>query len=324
MMARLNRALGDAGHEVQVIATWHQRRHGYVHDGISVHEVSEAEADERVAAASPNVILTHYDEIARAARLSARTGVPWAAVIHKDNADSADALAHGPHLAVFNTHHLAARFADHAGPWLVVHPPVSPTEHATTPGEAVTLVNLSADKGAGVFYALADRFPTRPFLGVIGGYGRQDLRADRANVRIHAHTPNMREVWRQTRIVVMPSVSETFGLVAVEAMASGIPVIAHPTPGLRESLGAGGLFADRADLDAWAALLDDLAAPDRFAAAATYARSRSHDLAIEGAAQLAAFVAAIEHLAHGGGRVDGGATSTAAARLPRCQRELSP
>jgi glycosyltransferase involved in cell wall biosynthesis len=109
----------------------------------------------------------------------------------------------------------------------------------------------------------------------------------------------MREVWRRTRIVVMPSVSETYGLVAVEAMASGIPVIAHPTPGLRESLGAGGLFADRDDLDAWAAILDDLSHPHRFAAASRYARARSQELALEGAAQLAALVAAIEHLGRG-------------------------
>lgn len=298
MIARLNRVLVDAGHEVRVITTSHSSRRGYVHAGIPVHEVSEAEADELVAAISPDVILTHYNEVARAARLSGLSGIPWATLIHKDNPESATALARGPHLAVFNTHHLAARFAGHTGASLVVHPPVFAVEHITTPGEAVTLVNLFADKGAGVFYTLADRFPTLSFLGVIGGYGLQDIRPDRKNVLIHAHTPNMREVWRQTRIVLMPSVTESYGLVAVEAMTSGIPVIAHPTPGLRESLGAGGLFADRDHIDAWAALIDDLANPDRFAAASTYARARSSELATAGAAEQAAFVAALEHLAH--------------------------
>jgi glycosyltransferase involved in cell wall biosynthesis len=299
MIARLNRVLIDAGHEVQVIATWHSSRDGYIHEGVRVHEVSQAEADERVVASSPDVILTHYDEVARAARLSARTGIPWVAVIHKDSADAAADLARGPHLSVFNTHHLAAHFADHAGASLIVHPPVFVAEHAVAPGEAVTLVNLSAEKGAGVFYALADRFPRWPFLGVLGAYGRQDIRTDRPNVIIHAHTSNMREVWRRTRIVLMPSVRETYGLVAVEAMASGIPVIAHPTPGLRESTGAGGLFADRDDLDAWAGILDRLTNLDRFAAASAYARFRSRELATEGAAEMAAFVAAVERLAAG-------------------------
>lgn len=297
MVARLHRVLADAGHEVQVVTTWNAGRRSYVHQGISVEEVGAAEVDALAGAFSPDVILSQYDEVARAARLSARIGIPWVALIHKDNADALACLARRPHLAVFNTRHLAAHFAGYTGASIIVHPPVFAAEHATTPGESVTLVNLSADKGAGVFYALADRFPGRSFLGVIGGYGQQDVRADRPNVLIHDHTTNMREVWRRTGIVLMPSRNESYGLVAVEAMASGIPVIAHPTPGLRECLGAGGLFADRDDLDAWSAALMDLANPDRFAAASSYARLRSHKLSTEGAAELAAFVAAFERLA---------------------------
>ena len=81
MIARLNRVLVDAGHEVRVITTSHASRRGYVHAGIPVHEVSEAEADDLVAAISPDVILTHYDEVARAASLSGLTGIPWATLI---------------------------------------------------------------------------------------------------------------------------------------------------------------------------------------------------------------------------------------------------
>jgi glycosyltransferase involved in cell wall biosynthesis len=34
-------------------------------------------------------------------------------------------------------------------------------------------------------------------------------------------------------------------------MSSGIPVIAHPTPGLLESCGSAGIFCDRDDTAAW-------------------------------------------------------------------------
>ncbi|UQA91872.1 hypothetical protein [Streptomyces halobius] len=37
----------------------------------------------------------------------------------------------------------------------------------------------------------------------------------------------------------------------MEPFASGIPVIAHPTPGLVESLGDARIFAYRDDLNAW-------------------------------------------------------------------------
>ncbi|SDM34014.1 Glycosyltransferase involved in cell wall bisynthesis [Allokutzneria albata] len=293
-MHRLARALAGAGHEVEVVVTWHLSRHGYHLDGIPVHQVSERDADDRIVQLSPDVILTQYDEIARAAWLRAQYGIPWVQLIHKDDENSRAALRLSAALSVFNTHWIAETFADHPGRSLVVHPPVNADEHRTRPGNATTLVNLIPDKGVEVFYALADRFPGRAFLGVVGGYGRQDIRTDRPNLRIHPHGPAMREVWGQTRVVLMPSLHESYGLVAVEAMVSGIPVIAHPTPGLREALGPGGLFADRNDLDAWAAALAALDAADRYEAASRYALARAREITAENTAELAAFVSAVE------------------------------
>jgi glycosyltransferase involved in cell wall biosynthesis len=59
------------------------------------------------------------------------------------------------------------------------------------------------------------------------------------------------DVWSRTKILLVPSTYESYGMVAVEALASGIPVIASPTFGLKESLSYAGIFADRSDLDAW-------------------------------------------------------------------------
>ena len=90
----------------------------------------------------------------------------------------------------------------------------------------------------------------------------------------------------------MPSDYESWGMVGVEAMHSGIPVIAHPTPGLRESLADAGTFIDRGDVDAWEAairrLYDD---EDAF----TRARKRAGEL--DPVDELDAWVTAVEGLA---------------------------
>ena len=56
----------------------------------------------------------------------------------------------------------------------------------------------------------------------------------------------------------MPSEYESFGRTAIEAAASGIPTVAAPTPGLKESLGDAGIFCDLRNTDAWVKAIKDL------------------------------------------------------------------
>ncbi|MFZ4156354.1 glycosyltransferase [Streptomyces pseudogriseolus] len=76
----------------------------------------------------------------------------------------------------------------------------------------------------------------------------------------------------------MPSLYESWGRVAIEAFASGIPVIAHPTPGLVESLGDAGIFAYRDDLGAWIHALHALKDPANWTQASLRVRARSIEL----------------------------------------------
>jgi hypothetical protein len=85
---------------------------------------------------------------------------------------------------------------------------------------------------------------------VKGMYGKQFM-LPRQNVKLVPNQQDARVVYRDTRILLMPSAYESWGRVAIEAAHSGIPTIAHPTPGLRESLGDAGLFVDRTDTDGW-------------------------------------------------------------------------
>lgn len=81
------------------------------------------------------------------------------------------------------------------------------------------------------------------------------------------------QVMRGARVVVVPSHTETFGLVALEASASGVPVVASGVAGLREAVSDGvtGTLLDGRDPQRWAAeirrYLDDPAHRDEVGAA---------------------------------------------------------
>lgn len=198
---------------------------------------------------APDLIITHHGPGARVTQ-SLSEDFPNAAIVavfHNERYDIPDILGLNADLNVYNTHWVADALQE---PGIVVHPPLEWERHRVDKtGPAVTLVNLQKNKGVDTFYALAGRMDI-PFLGVIGTHGEQetDRFKNDYNVQIRDTTQDMREVWRRTSVVLMPSEYESYGMVAAEACVSGIPVIAHPTPGLVECLDWAGIFIDRDDI----------------------------------------------------------------------------
>jgi glycosyltransferase involved in cell wall biosynthesis len=195
---------------------------------------------------------------------------------------------------VLNSEHLAHRFAGQLSHQrtLVVRPHVAGDDYATKPGEMVTLVNSNRDKGGELIDPLARALPDLGFLVVEGAYGEQ-IRPTAANVEWLPMQPPtaMRDaVYARSRVVLMPSASESWGRVAVEAMSSGIPVVAHPTPGLIESLGEFGIFADRADIAQWVEALTRLRNARTWNAASRKARARAQEVEAMTRADVDAFV----------------------------------
>lgn len=161
---------------------------------------------------------------------------------------------------------------------IVVRPPVRAADYQVqTNRKYITLINCNEAKGGKVLIELAKRMPERQFLGVLGSYGVQE-KAQLPNLTYVKNTPDIKAVYAQTNILLMPSSYESWGRVAIEAYSSGIPVIAHPTPGLLESMGRGGLFAMRASVDAWQKQIEALDDESTYAQASAYGRARALEL----------------------------------------------
>ncbi len=125
---------------------------------------------------------------------------------------------------------------------LVLPPPVDIDYYCVNNAnaEAITLINLTDNKGAKLFYQLAEMMPDNKFIGVIGSYNKQHIQ-HLPNVEIVANTPDIRTIYERTKILLMPSKYESWGRTATEAMSSGIPVICHPTIGLKGNFGTCGM-----------------------------------------------------------------------------------
>ena len=258
------------GHDVAVRTTSASASDPYCHEGVPVQPQGWEGA---AAVEGADVVVSHLgDPTGKAAECARIASAAHVVMVHGHIEYRPDA-----DLAVFNSD------ASAAGGWadipsIVCHPHVRREAHATERGERITLVNVSEEKGGRTFCRLAELSPGRRFLAVRGGYGLQ-VQVTAPNVEIVKRpVEDMREVWSRTRILLMPSIAETWGMVGVEAMCSGIPVIAHPTPGLRESLGDAGIFVDRGDVYGWRREIERLDQPHEYALASQKATQRAEEL----------------------------------------------
>lgn len=97
-----------------------------------------------------------------------------------------------------------------------------------TPAEGcITLINANMNKGLAFFLKLAAALPDHKFLAVRSYYHppTDPTLAVPRNIQWIDFTRNMKSILGQTRILVMPSHYESFGIVAAEALINGIPVL---------------------------------------------------------------------------------------------------
>jgi glycosyltransferase involved in cell wall biosynthesis len=291
-------ALARAGYEVHASLSM-QVGEPYVQDAVQVWPRTEGQKANHIPHLhGTSLLIAHLDNSEPAAFLGHLNDIP-VILVHHNTFDVSRKMLHfygaRVDLVVTNsqwmTDNLNAWHAINeltAPPILIMRPlerwPVGPIEG---PHDRVTLVNMKRlkentdggwlTKGGETFWRIAERMPNTPFLGVKGAYGDQ-APGQLPNVEVIGHVPatQIRErVYARARVVIMPSNYESWGRVASEAMACGVPVIAAPTPGLAENLGDAGKLVDWQDVDGYVRALQTLALPGPYAAACRKALARA-------------------------------------------------
>lgn len=162
--------------------------------------------------------------------------------------------------AIFNSTSLYTTFSNiDEKKYIILRPPVDWHEYEIHANllqhKYVTLSNLNENKGGQILIDIAKAAPEIKFLGIRGSYWKQIEDNTVENITYIDNTPNIKDIYAMTNILIMPSKEETWGRTAVEAMSSGIPVIAAITPGLKECCEDAVLFSERTDIKEWVRLI---------------------------------------------------------------------
>lgn len=283
MAHQISKFLISKGHTVKVLlhqANKHKIKNPYEWEGVTVFPPTVKEDLYR----NCDVILTHLEytnESIWAARRNKKRVVHF---VHNDipyqsikDAPEAD--------VVYNSKWIQEKLNYHNRS-MVVEPPCDYRHYDVNENpeksEYITLINLDWNKGGEVLQKLAKALPDKKFLGVQGSYSADDngqFLNQPANVKVVPNTPDILSVYRQTRVLIMPSMYESWGRTATEAMCSGIPVVASATPGLMENLGEAGLFVhDRDDIDQWIRWIKRLDDKKFYSQVSAKAKKRSREL----------------------------------------------
>jgi glycosyltransferase involved in cell wall biosynthesis len=160
-------------------------------------------------------------------------------------------------------------------------PPVDFRHYAVTTkpesNEFITLVNLNENKGGKFLTELAKAMPHKRFLGVTGSYEEQYTKQP-DNVEIWPQMSDIRPAYAQTRLLIVPSIYESWSMCATEAMCNGIPVIASPTFGLKLNVQDAGLYCEPRDLKAWVKAIEMMDDPKTYDKYSKKAKKRAKEL----------------------------------------------
>ena len=226
-------------------ANQYRIKNHYIYDGIDVFPPDQILTDKLINWS--DAIFTHLDYTRWSIGMAAMFRKPLFHLIHNTHTYEEIVQAEKPQFIVYNSN-WAKGLLNYNHESFVLYPPCDWRYYDcvdnSIDNEFITLINLNDNKGGDLLYEIAELLPHKEFLGVKGSYDEQCLKT-MSNVTILDKQLDIREVYKRTRILIMPSKYESWGRTATEAMCSGIPVICTETGGLAENCGASGIYVER-------------------------------------------------------------------------------
>lgn len=258
------RPMAARGHEVRVVCPTDggAADRETVADGISIRGVKDLSFHHRVLAAEirrerPDWVLVSSEDLSHVLLREAAQAAPGRLIYlahtpqfypfgpESWNPDeAATALVRQARAVIAIGEHMAGYIGEHAGrDAQVIHPPLyglPPYRQFGRFGSGfVLMINPCLVKGLPIFLDLARAFPDVEFAALNGWgttSGDREAIAACANARLLANVPDIEEVLAQARLLLMPSLwYEGFGLIAMEAMLRGLPVMSSDSGGLMEA-----------------------------------------------------------------------------------------
>lgn len=244
----INKYLVSKGHNVRVVlqqAKMHNVHVPYNIDRVDVFGPMGS-TDQFMWA---DVILTHLDFTQHAIQVGDILNKPVVNVIHNSHPYECIKGAMRNNFCIYNSNWIQKKL-NYQWPSVVFTPPIDyryfdlgmfPREN-----EFITLINLDENKGGFILRRVAEALPDKKFLAVRGSYSEPHYFGQAnnfpPNVTVTPNTPNIKDVYAKTRILLMLSRYESWGMTATEAMCNGIPVICTPTEGLKENCADAGIY----------------------------------------------------------------------------------
>lgn len=241
------RGLVERGHSARAIINTKPEAHEY--HGVKV--MPRLLDTELESARWADVIITSFNYSRRSMNLAKDTGRRLFIINHNELVKDLMVDTFSNVRAIYNSNFVGSKLR-YKVPSMVFHPPVFASDWTGTgKKEYITQLNVAEIKGGDKFVRIAGSMPEYKFYGTIGSYGVQQIYESRDNITVVPNLADVAEIYRRTKVLLMPSRYESFGQTQIEAGFFGIPTVYHPTPGLLESWGEHGIAIDREDHDGW-------------------------------------------------------------------------
>lgn len=177
-------------------------------------------------------------------------------------AQAAAVVAIGQHMAEYIERALGR-------PVVVIHPPIYGAgpypDYANFERGLLTMINPCAVKGISIFLEIARRLPEYQFAAIPGwGTTSEDRRAMGLlpNIRVLPNPESIDQLLAQTRLLLNPALwYEGFGLIVMESLLRGIPVVASDSGGLKEAKSGTGYVIPVRTIERFEPVFDEHAMP---------------------------------------------------------------